>query len=262
MNKDTVGIVCSFLPIVDVIRCRQAGLKNINVVALFRSRYIAHLMKVCYCSREHAIELINKVACEGGLFSGSSVLQVLLGEKYHGSDIDIYFPQKSPHHMTVLLSNIFDTKMRYAPAGDDYFEREIAQPVHSNGLNFVMCYDYRMTPLPLDRQRYKYIQIITYDKQMNRPIHLLVTENFHLSITMNSFTGTAVETYNFNMLTTKQCILFRARAHRKDHYKKYVARGFTMHDMVASTYTPKGYQKIEVLEHIRRFDRSILRRVA
>ena len=202
----------------------SAGIKNINVVALFRARYITHLMNVCKCSHQYAIELVNKVYQNDGLFSGSSVLQVLLGEKYDGSDIDIYFPKKSVDNMSILMSNLLMADVQFDLRNLDYFTQMKIR--HSKNINFILGYDYR-TANNCDTP-YEKIQIIFYYKQMCRPIHILATENFDLSITMNSFTGKAVETYNFEMLANKRSIQFTSFSH--SNREKYINRGISINE--------------------------------
>ena len=265
LSNDAMLHIYTFLPMTDVINWSKVK-PHISVARVFRLRFITHLMRRCQCSRKDAIKIIANVRECDGLFSGSSVLQVLLDEFWDGSDIDIYFPANSPNYNSTMLCEILQLNKPYTVPVALYEQHNqslttLGEPIHSSEANFYLDYNYKWDTEHV--RTYSNIQIISHTKQLGRSHHLLATENFDLSIVMNSYDGRKLEIYDFNKLKNRRSVVFRS-IRGPDRIEKYTDRNIKFNPLsFPSTnlmWTDNdGVPKDKLFAQIKSFDKFQLR---
>jgi hypothetical protein len=193
-----------FLSIKDIIYLSRTNREShcINIYSLFKKRLIIHISIVCIISTGCAKRFLGRVLSNGGMISGSTILQILHGENYN-SDINIYLP--------------FD-EHRSRNVANDILEIDMDNAVLDRYL-----YDYRYDPVSIYDCKYDSVQLIVYNKQFGRQKHNLATENFDMSILMNSF-GDNFEIHNQSVLSKKGIWL----GANEIRLKKYVERGYQL----------------------------------
>lgn len=265
-SNGAIQHIHTFLSMVDIINWNKAK-PHMCVAREFRLRFITHLMRRCKCSRKDAIELIAKVSERNGLFSGSSVLQVLLGELWEDSDIDIYFPANSPKYDSTMVHEILQLNKLYPVPISLYTDipipNTLKSPTHSFEANFYLDYNYKWDKV--EERVYSNVQIISHKKQIGRPYHLLATENFDLSIVMNSYDGRKLEVYDFNKLKNRQSVVFRVMSYNR--VLKYKARNIEFNHILYTSKVHKSrrckccvYCKC-ILNEVKSFNKSQLRKI-
>ena len=267
LSNDAMSHIRTFLPMVDIINWGKV-IPHICVAREFKLRLVAHLMRRCQCSRKDAIKLIANVRKCDGLFSGSSVLQVLLGEFWDGSDIDIYFPANSPNYDSTMLREIVQLNEPYTVPIALYGQHQqslttLGEPIHSSEANFYLDYNYKWDTEYV--RTYSNIQIIKHTKQIGRSYHLLATENFDLSIVMNSYDGHKLEIYNFDKLKNRRSVVFRS-VKGPDRIEKYMDRNIKFSPLSFPSTTRMwvdsgGAPKDKLFAQIKLFNKSQLRKV-
>lgn len=93
-----IGLFATPMDIWNLRQCSRyilAGVPSRKFLYIFKKHLIIHVMRICKIDNALAIKLLNNIKNSLGIISGSSILQVMYGEKYgerpgERTDLDVY----------------------------------------------------------------------------------------------------------------------------------------------------------------------------
>lgn len=238
INNGVVNHMCGFLPILDVLSLRNVSSdmkKKINVLSVFKTHLKRTIIRICLKSEytqenfAKASLLIQTVLDLGGMFSGSCILQILLGEEWK-SDIDVYVPAGNTSRvekverigqitLPSINSSVPDVYMM-AHAGSDYlgrcvYRRNLNSVAWDGDFIYSLIYDSK------DTGAFNNLQIIEHS------LPTTPTDYFDMTQCMNYYDG-VLWSNSIDLLRRRIGYMYRSDNARAD---KYVNRGFKIVDV-------------------------------
>lgn len=246
LDKNTRSLVYDYFTIVELIEIKWTSkfFRAIELASIFRQRLIKNMSRVCQVSVSQANTLLTKCIRNNCVISGSIILQTLYSEvfddyKQHGmygkmfvhkTDLDIFVNHNSKEYpgAKILLNRIMGVSDTYScpnPIQSNYMKCKINDVKN----NFNVIYNFKATSYNtkhgwFECVPYSNVQVISVNRSPSATLHQVATDDFDMTIVMNSFSANGLEVHNSEYLFKRKnnCVL-----HVSDLRKeKYTSRGF------------------------------------
>ena len=273
MNRlptDIKNCVFGFLNVVDIIGFTHVNkyhhsFNNINIINIFESRLLKVMMRICQVSLIDARKFLELISKYNGFISGSTILQVLYGNDYDNSDLDIYFRHHEKDikilqcNRTDIISIINPNYISKSSILTTYFKpyeedehviwtTQCGMPSYSRVSDFTILYNYKTddneTPTI-----YKNVQLIEVSTQKFLPDLQSITGSYDLSIVCNIYNPhkKILEVFSLPKLVSRTSHQFKVYI-ASIRIKKYQDRGINIKNI--SKYESLAYLKKKINSEI------------
>jgi hypothetical protein len=235
--------ICEWLSVLNILELRRVNTMflKIPVAFIFKQRLIQQIMRICYVGVFDAQNLITSCDINGGVISGSVILQTLIGEQWD-SDVDIFVNTMSPTFKSknFLISVIgapsnielivmpeytlmFDND--WSEHNPSIFTMFCSASYGSSDTDYEIIYNYKWQII--NYSKYDRIQVIGTARDSSVSSHQAVTRHFDMSIVCNTFVNKTLEVLNLDTLLEKRGSIFRDTSNER--IDKYIDRGFDVY---------------------------------